>query len=176
MMSFITNIPLQASIGGLYLGDMIIVLAMFLVLLALVKKFAWGPVMNMMEKRENYVKNEIEEAEKSRLSAEKLAEEAEVRLQNMRKEAQDMLEKSAQLATKQEQDIVLAAKTEATRLKETAQKDIQQEKENAIQMLQDQVGSLSVMIASKVIEKELSEEGQKDLVDEYVKQLGEDHA
>lgn len=175
-MPFLTDIPLQAAIGGLYLGDIIIVLVMFLVLLALVKKFAWGPIMDMMQKREDYVKSEIEEAEKSRLSAEKLAEEAEERLKAMRKEAQDMMEKSNKLAAKQEQDIIKAAKTEAERLKESARKDIQQEKDNAVQVLQDQVASLSVLIASKVIEKELSEEGQKELVDEYVKQLGEDHA
>lgn len=175
-MPFLTDIPLQAAVGRLNLGDMIVVLVMFLILLTLVKKFAWGPVMDMMEKRENYVKSEIEEAEKSRLSAEKLAEEAELRLQDMRKEAQEMMENSTKLAAKQEQDIILAAKTEATRLKESARKDIQQEKDNAIQVLQDQVASLSVLIASKVIEKELSEDGQKELVDQYVKQLGEDNA
>src|SRR5699024_7148142 len=107
---------------------------------------------------------------------EELAKQAEQRLGETRKEAQEMMENSRTLAAKQEQEIIESAKEEAKRLKQSAQADIKHEKESAIQELQDQVSSLSVMIASKVIEKELTEDGQKDLIDEYVKQLGQDHA
>lgn len=170
------NMPIQASVGGFYPGDILVVLISFLILLLLVKKFAWGPLLNMMQKREEYVVNELEEAEKNRKHAEELAKQAEQRLGETRKEAQEMMENSRTLAAKQEQEIIEAAKEEAKRLKQSAQADIKHEKESAIQELQDQVSSLSVMIASKVIEKELTEDGQKDLIDEYVKQLGEDHA
>src|SRR5699024_2959520 len=153
--------PIQASVGGFYPGDILVVLISFLILLLLVKKFAWGPLLDMMQKREEYVVNELEEAEKNRKHAEELAKEAEQRLGEMRKEAQEIIE---------------AAKVEAKRLKQSTQADIKHEKDSAIQELQEQVASLSVMIASKVIEKELTEDGQKDLIDEYVKQLGEDHA
>lgn len=60
-------------IWGFHVGDMLYQLFFFAILLFLVRKFAWGPVMNMMKKREEYVANEIEAAEQSRLEAEKAA-------------------------------------------------------------------------------------------------------
>ncbi len=64
MHSYIDLLTVGASVGGLRWPDMLVQLFFFIVLLALVKKFAWGPLMNKMEEREQYVANEIEEAEK----------------------------------------------------------------------------------------------------------------
>lgn len=72
MHSYTDLLIVGAQIGGLQWVDMLVQLFFFLVLLALLKKFAWGPLMNMMEKREQYVANEIEEAEKAELMQKKL--------------------------------------------------------------------------------------------------------
>jgi len=164
---------IYAGLGGLRLGDMLVQLAAFIVLLILARKFAWGPVMDMMKKREDYITGEIEAAEKSRNEAARLAQEAEERLKATKQDAQKIVDDARALAVKQEQDIVAAARSEAERLKKAAQADIRQEKEKAVQALQDQVASLSVLIATKVIEKELNEQDQERLIGEYVKQLGE---
>lgn len=174
-MPLIIDIPIYASIGGLYIGDMIVVLASFLIVLFLVKKFAWGPVMDMMKKREDYVLSEIENAERNREDAKKKFTEAEERLQSIKKEAHTIIEDAKSIAKQQEEDIIAAAKEEAIRLKDRAAEDIQQEKEKALDAVQDKVAELSVLIATKVIEKELNEQDQKSLIDDYVKQLGESH-
>ncbi|MFD0955043.1 F0F1 ATP synthase subunit B [Virgibacillus alimentarius] len=163
-----------ASIGGLYVGDMLVQLFFFLVLLLLVRKFAWGPVMNMMKKREDYVVSEIEAAEKSRKEAEVASKEAQERLKQTKQEAQKIIEDAKSSGVRQEEEIIIAARQEADRIKEAAQADIQNEKEKALQALQDKVASLSVLIASKVIEKEISAQDQENLINEYIKEVGEE--
>ncbi|GIO26861.1 F0F1 ATP synthase subunit B [Ornithinibacillus bavariensis] len=161
-------------IWGFHVGDMLVQLFFFALLLFLVKKFAWGPVMNMMKKREEYVANEIEAAEKSRKDAEKAAKEAADQLKQTKLEAQKIIEDAKTAGVKQEQDIIESARQEADRIKKAAQEEIQNEKEKALQALQDQVASLSVLIASKVIEKELSAQDQEKLINDYIKEVGEE--
>lgn len=161
-------------LGGFHLIDMVVMLFFFILLMYLVSKFAWGPVMNMMQKREEYVAGEIEAAEKSRAEAEKASKEAVEQLRQTRQEAQRIIEDAKNAGMKQEQDIVASARKEADRIKLAAQEEIQNEKEKAIQALQDQVASLSVLIASKVIEKEISAQDQDKLIEEYIKQVGEE--
>ncbi|WP_042143863.1 F0F1 ATP synthase subunit B [Paucisalibacillus sp. EB02] len=165
---------IYASLGGFHGGDMLVQLFFFLLLLFLVGKFAWGPVMNMMKKREEYVASEIEAAENSRQEAEKAAKEATEQLKQTKLEAQKIIEDAKTAGVKQEQDIIESARQEAERIKKSAQQDIQNEKEKALQALQEQVASLSVLIASKVIEKELSAQDQEKLINEYIKEVGEE--
>ena len=161
-------------LGGFHLIDMVVMLFFFILLMYLVSKFAWGPVMNMMQKREEYVAGEIEAAEKSRAEAEKASKEAVEQLRQTRQEAQQIIEDAKNAGMKQEQDIVASARKEADRIKLAAQEEIQNEKEKAIQALQDQVASLSVLIASKVIEKEISAQDKDKLIEEYIKKVGEE--
>lgn len=161
-------------LGGFHLVDMIVMLIFFIILMFLVSKFAWGPVMDMMKKREDYVANEIETAEKSRAEAEKANKEAVERLNTTKQEAQQIIEDARNAGLKQEQDIIESAKQEAERIKVQAQQEIESEKEKALQALQDKVASLSVLIASKVIEKEISAQDQDELISEYIKEVGEE--
>lgn len=174
MYSYIDVLTIGASVGGFRVGDMAIQLIFFLLLLFLVKKFAWGPVMDMMQKREEYVAGEIESAEKSRLDAEKASKEAAEQLKQTKQEAQKIIEDARNAGATQEKNIVAAARAEAEKIKQDAQADIQNEKEKALQALQDKVASLSVLIASKVIEKEISAQDQEKLINDYIKEAGEE--
>ena len=171
--SFVNLLSLGA-VGGFKPVDMFAALFFFILLLYLLKKFAWGPLMSVMQEREEYVANEIDEAEKSRKEAAIAAEEAAKQLLQTKQEAQKIIDDARDAGVKLEQDIIESARLEAERLKETAQADIQNEKEKAIQALQDQVASLSVLIASKVIEKELNTADQDHLINEYIKEVGEE--
>ncbi len=158
---------------GLMFGDMIVQLVMFIILLALITKFAWRPLMNVMEERENHIANEIDSAEKSRQESERLMREAQDELKGTRQNAQQIIEDAKLTAKDQEETLIAEAKQEAERIKINARQEIEQEKEKAIQALQAQVGTLSVQIASKVIEKELSMEEQETLINEYLEKVGE---
>jgi F-type H+-transporting ATPase subunit b len=160
--------------GGLLIGDMLVQLIAFMILLALLAKFAWRPLMNMMKERQDYISNEIDTAEKNREEATRLQREASEELKKTRQEAQGIIEEAKKTAGQQERTIIDEAKTEAERIKASAKEEIEQEKEKALQALQDKVASLSVLIASKVIEKELSEQDQQQLINEYIKEVGEE--
>ncbi|MFC4558076.1 F0F1 ATP synthase subunit B [Virgibacillus kekensis] len=165
---------IHAALGGLQIGDMLTQLFFFMVLLYFVRKFAWGPLMGVMQQREEYVASEIEAAEQSRAEAERASQEATAQLKQTKQEAQKIIEDARNAGTKQEQDIIESARNEAARIKQSAQEEIQNEKEKALQALQDKVASLSVLIASKVIEKEISAQDQEKLINEYIKEAGEE--
>ncbi|GAB2541859.1 F0F1 ATP synthase subunit B [Gracilibacillus alcaliphilus] len=168
------GLVIQASIGGLQGGDMVFSIVSFLILLALLKKFAWGPLMNKMEERENHIANEIETAEKNRVEAEKAAQEANEQLKSTRQEAQRIIEDAKKAAIDQERSIMEAANEAAVRIKKSAEEDIAREKEKAVEALQAQVATLSVQIATKVIEKEINAEDQEQLISDYIKEVGEE--
>lgn len=158
---------------GFNSGDIVFQLAMFIILLALIKKFAWGPLMGVMKQREEFVANEIENAEKSRQEAAKLLEEQRALLKEARTEAQDLIEKAKKQADIQREEIIETARSEASRLKESAKVEIENEKEQAVAAIQEQVASLSVLIASKVIEKELNEKDQEKFITDYIQKVGD---
>ncbi|WLR50716.1 F0F1 ATP synthase subunit B [Bacillus tianshenii] len=165
---------LGASTGGINGGDIIFQLVMFLILLALLRKYAFGPLMGIMKQREQHISSEIKQAEQSRKEAEQFVTQQREALQEARNEAQALIENAKKMGEQQEKDMLEKARQEAARLKEAAMKEIEQEKEQAISALREQVASLSVMIATKVIEKELDEQDQQKLINEYIKEAGEE--
>lgn len=162
------------AIGGMKVADSIVAVLFFLLLLFILKKIAWGPLVKVMEERENFVANEIDSAEQNRKEAEVALQKANEQLQQTRAESQQMIEDARAMGIQQEEEIVKAAHTEAERIKKAAQEEIRNEKERAIKALQDQVASLSVLVASKVIEKEVSEQDHDSLIADYIKEVGEE--
>ncbi|OLO42280.1 ATP synthase F0 subunit B [Alkalihalophilus pseudofirmus] len=160
--------------GSINWFDAIYQLIMFAILMALLRKWAWGPIVNMMKNREEHIANEIDTAEKNRKDAEKYLAEQREEIKNARQEAQEIIESAKKLSSKQGEEIVATAKGEAERLKESALAEIQREKEQAVAALREQVTSLSVLIATKVIEKELDEKQQDQMIQEYLKEVGEE--
>lgn len=170
---FSDSLVLGAAGGGFNGGDIAFQLIMFIILLALLKKFAWGPLMGIMQQREEHIAGEISAAEQSRQETQKLLEEQRNLLKEARNEAQVMIENAKKQGDVQREEIISIARTEAERIKESAKVEIEQQKEQAVAAIREQVASLSVMIASKVIEKELSVQDQEKLINEYIQEAGE---
>ncbi|MEH7074370.1 F0F1 ATP synthase subunit B [Neobacillus drentensis] len=160
--------------GHINTGDIFFQLIVFLILLALLKKFAWGPLMGIMKQREEHIGNEIGAAEKSRLEAEKILQEQRNLLKEARNDAQSLIESAKKQGDIQREEIIALARTEADRIKDAAKLEIEQQKEKAVAAIREQVASLSVMIASKVIEKEITAADQDQLINEYIKEAGEE--
>ena len=164
----------DAAHTGFNTGDIVFQFVMFFILLALLKKFAWGPLMGIMKQREDHIANEISAAEQSHVEAKKLLEEQRALLKEARTEAQGLIESAKKQGDVQREEIISIARTEAERLKESAKLEIEQQKEKAVAAIREQVASLSVLIASKVIEKELNEKDQENLINEYIQEVGEE--
>ncbi|BCU52846.1 F-type H+-transporting ATPase subunit b [Staphylococcus auricularis] len=154
-------------------GTMIITLFTFLVLLALLKKFAWGPLKDIMDQRQNDINKDIDDAEQAKLNAQKLEEENNQTLKATQQEVQKILEDAKLQAREQQEQIIHEANTRANGMIETAQNEINSQKERALADINNQISQLSVSIAAKVLNKEISEEDQKALVDKYIKEAGD---
>lgn len=154
-------------------GSALYQLVAFVALLFLVSKFALKPLMGVMEKREQLVNEQIDSAEKTRKEADAFINEQRKELEKARVEAQKIIDQAKKLSEQQAQDIIQQARENAERVKDSALAEIQREKEQAVTSLREQVASLSVLVATKVIEKELDAKEQEKLVQEYLKEVGE---
>lgn len=154
-------------------GTALYQLAMFLLLLLLLRKYALRPLLGVMEARQNKIASDIANAEKNREEALKLLEQQKEELAAARQDATKIIENARASAEKQAEDIVAKAMAEAEQFKRNAQTEIAREKEQAMAALRDQVGALSVMLATKIIEKELDQNQQEKLVSDFLKEVGE---
>lgn len=153
--------------------SLVFALVAFLILYWLLNKYAFGPLFSIMEKRRELVVQQVEEAKQTREQASVYVEEQKQALQQARKEAYDIIEQSKQTSGKQAAQIIDLAKNEASRLKDEAVRDIENEKNKAVEQLRNEVGVVSVKIASKLLEKEVKEDHvQEELVDQYLKEVG----
>jgi F-type H+-transporting ATPase subunit b len=138
----------------------------------LLNKYAFGPLFGIMEKRRLLIAEQIQSSDQNRILVEKMLAEQKQVMQESRKEAYEIIEQARSISNKQGDEIIEQAKTEANRLKDGALKDIENEKNKAIAALRSQVSAMSVMIASKIIEKQIDEKSQEQLVEHYLKEVG----
>ncbi|OKP85603.1 F0F1 ATP synthase subunit B [Paenibacillus sp. P32E] len=153
--------------------SLVLALIAFLALYFLLNKYAFGPLFSVMEKRRELVLQQMNEAAQTREQAVSYVEEQKQALQTARKEALDIIEQSRQTSSKQTEQLIESAKVEASRIKDEAVRDIQNEKNKAVEELRGELGAASVKIASKLLQKEVSTDpAQEGLVDQYLKEVG----
>lgn len=157
---------------GLVWESLVFAIVAFGILYYLLNKYAFGPLFGIMEKRRQMIQEQMSSAEKNRAEAERFIEEQKQALQQARKEAYDIIEQAKATSAKQADDIIQAARNESSRIKEQALQEIESEKNKAVAALKAQVSGLSVLIASKIIEKQIDEQSQKELVDQYLQNVG----
>ncbi|EPD51635.1 F0F1 ATP synthase subunit B [Paenisporosarcina sp. FSL H8-0542] len=169
----VLNATTEHAVKALNTGDIFATLIVFILLMVLLKKFAWGPLMGVMKQREELIVSEIEAAEKSRQESHQLLEEQRALLKEARTEAQAIVENAKQQGDAQREEIITTARAEAGRLKESAVREIETEKEKAIAAVREEVVSLSVLAASKVLGKQISEEDNRALIEETIAKAGD---
>ncbi|SRX52659.1 F0F1 ATP synthase subunit B [Aequorivita sp. CIP111184] len=150
---------------GLFIWQIII----FVLLLFLLRKFAWKPILNAVNDREEGIKNALDSAEKAKLEMQNLQADNEKLLQEARVEREMMMKEAREIKAKMIADAKEDAKTEADKMVAQAQAAIESEKKSAIAELKQQVASLSLEIAEKVVKHELSDKDkQLKLVNEML--------
>ncbi|AXI01419.1 ATP synthase F0 subunit B [Sporosarcina sp. PTS2304] len=152
---------------------MIVTVLFFTILMVLLKKFAWGPLMGVMDQRAQLIATEIEQAEKSRQESAKLLEEQRALLKEARDNAQSIVETAKKQGETQREELITAARAEVNRMKESATLEIATEKEKAVAAVREEFVSLSILAASKVLGKEISEEDNRALIEETIVKAGE---
>jgi len=143
----------------------------FIILLGILKKIAWKPLLNVLNSREESVKNAIDQAEKARSEAERILKENQKALENANIEGQKILQESRALAEKLKEDIISKANLLSKKMIETAKEEIERDKEAAIIHLRSEIATIAVEAAGKIIDENLNEEKHRKLIDLYVQQF-----
>ena len=141
--------------------------------LVIFKKFLLKPIKQVIADRKAKADSEIADAQKMRTEAEAMKAEYEQNLQNARTEANQIVTAAQKTATARSEEIVGEARAQAAALKQKAEADIAQERKKAVNEVKDEIGGIAMEIASKVVEREISEKDHKDLIDEFIKNVGE---
>jgi len=129
---------------------------LFGILIILMIKFAWKPILNALNTREEGIKDALDSAEKAKLDMENLQADNQKLLKEARAEREAMLKEARDMKNKMIEEAKDEAKEEAGKLIAQAQASIQTEKKAAIAELKGQVANLSIEIAEKVVREELS--------------------
>ena len=155
------------------IGDFILIAGSFLLLIFLVKKYAWGNITSVLDERAEKISSDIDGAEEARKKAEELASKREAELAGSRTEAKTIIENAKETAEKSKADILAEAKLEVGRLKEKANQEIAQNKAEALQSVKGDVADLTISLAGRIISQNLDSQAHKELIDQYIDQLGE---
>ena len=154
-------------------GLIIWTLVSFFILLILLKKVAFPPILKGMKKREETIKQQLEEAQKTKKEAENLLGDYKRQLAEARSEAQKIINEGKSLGENMRKEIVQKAQEESNQIVKRAQEEIELQKQKAILELQEKIADLSIMAATKIINKCLNTEDNRRLVEEYVSKVGD---
>ena len=143
----------------------------FLLLIVVLGKFAWGPILQMIETREKTIADAIESAKRERAEAEKARADMLAALERAREESAQLVRKNQQEVAAAKAELMAAAKKDSEELLAAARKTISEEKRQAIAELRGQAVDIAIEAASRLLQMNMDEGKQKQLVEEYLAQL-----
>ena len=161
------NNPLVQLDPGLFVWTILT----FLLLVFVLAKFAWKPLLKMLQDREDMIRSSLEDAEKAKSELERLNEESEAIMAKARSEAQSILADGKAAAEKVKDGIIAKSKEQANKIREDAGNQIQVEKDKAISEIKEEVVNLTLSVAEKLIQKNLSGADNKSLIEESLKKV-----
>jgi len=163
-----------AAAGGftdLELGLTIWTVVLFLLFLGVLTKFAWKPLLAMIEEREKGIRESVVSAEQARDEAQRLLAQHQELIKEAGRQREDIMKRAMADAEVVRADLVTQARAESDRMVQRAKDQIEREKKLAIQELRGQVADLAVEAASRIVQSSLTPEAQKKLVNEFLDSL-----
>ena len=145
----------------------------FLIVLIILKWKAWGPLMSVLDKRAEDIKNALSAADRAKEDAEKASQDYEKLVKKAHAEAQQIIADSKATGEKVKNDIESVARENAEKMIGKAKTQIEAESQKAIQEIKASVVDLSIEAATKVIEKNLDTEDNRKLVDQALDNMGQ---
>ncbi len=157
--------PLVQLDPGLFIWTIIT----FLVLLTLLAKFAWGPLLQALESRQNAIRKSLDDAQQARQELERLNQESAQIIRQARVDAEAIVTKSRGDAERLREEMKQKARTEADGIVKNAERQIQLETQRALQQIRHEAIDLSVQIASKLLQRNLTKEDNERLIADALK-------
>ena len=161
------NNPLVQPDPGLFIWTIVT----FLVLLALLAKFAWKPLLQALDSRQEMIRKALQDAQQAKQELERLNKESAQIIAQARLEADAIIGRSRADADRLKEDLKQQARTEAATVVRNAERQIQLETARALEQIRHEAVDLSVMIASKLIGRNLTKEDNERLIEDAFKQV-----
>ncbi|CAM3064594.1 F0F1 ATP synthase subunit B [Lactococcus hircilactis] len=155
------------------IGNVIVASGAFIILLVLLRVFAWKAITGIFEQRAKKISDDIDAAEVSRTQAAQLVDQRTSELAGSKAEAANIIQTANDTAKQNRDKIVANANEEAANTKKRAQGEIEQERKEALNSVKGDVADISVKIAEKLIGQSLDVNAQSELIDTYISKLGE---
>ena len=152
-------------------GNAIWTLVIFTLVVFVLGKFAWGPVLGLLKDREQFIHKALADAKHDREQAEASLREYGEKLRQARVEADQIISTARADAERFREEIRTKAKEQAAGIMKTAEQQIKMETERAIGQIRHEAIDLSVMIASKLLQRNLTKEDNEKLIDEALRQV-----
>jgi F-type H+-transporting ATPase subunit b len=159
--------PLVQPDPGLFIWTILT----FLVLVTLLAKFAWRPLLQALDSRQELIRKSLDDAQQARQELERLHHESAQILRQARVEAEAVIAQSRSDAAKLREELRQKAKAEADGIVRNAERQIQLETQRALQQIRHEAADLSVMIASKILQRNITREDNERLIEEALKQV-----
>ena len=153
------------------LGDTLVVLISIILLLFLVKYFAWDKIEAMLEARRQKISKDLDEAEKKRKAAEEIQANAKEIIHNAEAKGQEILNTTREAASKMQDEMIKEGRDVVSRMKLDGQREVDSMKQRALTQMQDQIVDLSVQLASQILNKELTEQTHQDVIESFIEGL-----
>lgn len=144
-----------------------------LILYIFLRKLLFVPVKNMIDTRQKEIDDMYTDAESSKADAAAMKTEYEARLENAKEESEEILKNAVRRAQLKEEEILRAADKEAESRLRRAEEMAELEKKRVMNEVKDEVSSLAIGIASAVIERDVSEGEHKELIDSFIRDMGD---
>jgi len=161
------NNPLIQPDPGLFIWTIVT----FLVLLMLLAKFAWKPLLQALEKRQETIRKSLDDAQAAKQELERLQQQSAQIMRQARLDAEAVIDKGRVDAERLGEELRQKAKDEAEGIVRNAGRQIQLETQKAMQQIRQEAVDVSVMIASKLLERHVSKEDNARLIDDTLKQI-----
>lgn len=144
----------------------------FVVLVLLLKRLAWKPLLRALDEREERMKEQMRKADEAHQEAERRLAEYQAMLDSARREAQELISKGRRSAEATKDEIVRKAQSDSDQIVERAKQEIALEREKALEEIKRTAGELSISIAAKIISKSLNARDHQELIRDAVSNLG----
>lgn len=154
-------------------GVLVLTVCNFLLLVYLLKKFAWGPVITALEKREKQIADDKKTAADAREAAQSLKTELENRLDKIADEAAQKMAQTVKAAEAQRDQILQQAQEQSKRLVQQAQEQIQAEKTKALADVREEIAKMSMLAASRVMQKEMDDATDEKIIEQVLNEIKE---
>jgi F-type H+-transporting ATPase subunit b len=152
-------------------GNAVWTLVIFVLVVILLGKFAWGPVLGLLKQREEFIHKSLSDAKHDRDEAEARLKEYAAKLQSAQREAIGIVEEARRDAERLREELRERAKAEADTMIKNAERQVQLETSRALQQIRKEAVDLSVTIASKLLQRNISKDDNQKLIDEAMSQM-----